>query len=567
MMKRLLLLLISVAISVATNADGIGKNEALLKAQRLMPGKRFVAADADAMAPSVPAKLKGKSQPYYIFNAVDGGFVIVSGDDRATDILGYSYQGHLDTAAMPANLRWWLQGYAREIEELEAMSLAAEQAEDKPAVTPIAPMIMTQWNQNEPYNSWCPDGSYVDYYEDGYNAANRCFAGCVATTMAQLMYYWQWPATCGALDSYEVDEHTIKGLPATTFKWDLMQNTYSRTASGDAVDAVAELMRYCGQAIQMGYGVDSSSGYVSAELLASTFQYSPNCCRLYRDNYTAIRWASIIYRELAAHRPVVYHGDSDTSAHLFLIDGCDASGLVHINWGWSGRYDGYFSLSAANPDANRSYKYNQTAFINLQPAVPGEKIRPAMQCCIDDSEETFLHYRSESATLEGTVVAQYTLEPDATQNAEIGWALYQGDTFVKVLSSKAVTISAEQQDHFLNNSSVIFDETVPAGNYLLCQIYRFEGETEWQICHPYRDYAYMLVLELTDTYFYTRPYNMLTDGITTIGYQAAENGGRNGAESVGNSAGTGSWYNLQGIQVPQPRKGLFIKDGRSILVP
>jgi hypothetical protein len=306
MMKRLLLLLISVVISVATNADGIEKNEALLKAQRLMPGKRFVAADADAMAPSVPAKLRGKSQPYYIFNAVDGGFVIVSGDDRATDILGYSYQGHLDAAAMPANLRWWLQGYAREIEELEAMSLAAEQAEDKPAVTPIAPMIMTQWNQNEPYNSWCPDGSYVDYYEDGYNAANRCFAGCVATTMAQLMYYWQWPATCGALDSYEVDEHTIKGLPATTFKWDLMQNTYSRTASGDAVDAVAELMRYCGQAIQIGYGVDNSSGSVSAELMASTFQYSPNCCRLYRDNYTAIRWASIIYRELAAHRPDDY---------------------------------------------------------------------------------------------------------------------------------------------------------------------------------------------------------------------------------------------------------------------
>lgn len=564
-MKQLALLLTGWLCAMIVCAAPIDRNAALLKAQRLMPGKQFAAGH---QARSARAKALLANEAFYIFNAADdGGFVIVSGDDRATEILGYAEHGNLDVDALPENLAWWLESYAREIGTLyNTPATTSEQVSRAPSAA-IAPMTTAQWNQSSPYYNRCPDGSYVDYDEMGYNANERCLTGCVAVAMAQAMHYWQWPVACGAMDAYDANGHTIKALPATTFKWEQMKESYGKTETGAAADAVAELMRYCGQAVQMKYGTDNSSASLHESDLINTFQYSPNCYWLMRDGYTANRWVAAIHDELVAQRPVLYRGDSETSAHIFIIDGYDGNGLFHINWGWGGQHNGYFAISALNPGTHGTYQYNQYAMIGLQPAQQGEQPVPLMQCSVSESSDTYLHYRSESYDLEGTVVAHYNLAPASPLKAEIGWALYQGDTFVQVLSSKTVTFAAQQQSHCLNGPRISFASNLPSGTYLLCQIYRFEGDTEWQLCHPYQDNPYMLVLELTDTYFYTRPYNMLTDGITTIGYQAAENGGRNGAESVGNSAGTGSWYNLQGIQVPQPRKGLFIKDGRSILVP
>jgi len=531
---------------MVANADGIDRNEALMKAQRVLPDRHFV---ADTAAPR--AKAPRTNEPYYIFNAADdGGFVIVSADDRTTEILGYALQGNLDEASLPPNLRWWLEGYARQIESLETaepMKTAARRASDKA----IAPMLTAQWNQTAPYNSWCPDGNYVDYDESGYDATHRCLAGCVATAMAEFMHYWRWPLACEALDSYAAHGHTVKELPATTFKWEQMQTTYAKTATGLSADAVAELMRYCGQAVEMQYATDESTASLTAEDMISTFHYSPNCRLLRRDSYTTSRWANIIYDELEAGRPVLYRGKNERVGHLFIVDGCDANGLFHINWGWSGQYDGFFALSVLSPGTHGTYQYDQYAFVGLQPIQENEQLLPAMQCSVSESSDLYLHSRAETYDLEGSVVAQYNLEPASTLKAEIGWALYQGDTFVQVVSNKAVTIAAQQQDHFLNNPRISFDASLPSGTYLLCQVYRFEGDTEWHLCHPYQAYPYMLVLELADTYFYMRLFDVVKDAITAI---------------AAPPAATSTWYNLQGIPLSHPRKGLYIHDHRKILV-
>ena len=548
-MKQHLLLLITLAAAMVANADGIDRNEALMKAQRVLPDRHFV---ADAAAPR--AKAPRTNEPYYIFNAADnGGFVIVSADDRATEILGYALQGNLDEASLPANLRWWLEGYARQIEALETLEDLedASAAARRAPATAIAPMLTAQWNQTAPYNSWCPDGNYVDYDESGYDATHRCLAGCVATAMAQFMHFWQWPLACEALDSYVADGHTIKALPATTFKWEQMQATYAKTAIGPSADAVAELMRYCGQAVEMQYATDESTASLTAEDMISTFHYSPNCRLLRRDSYTTSRWTDIIYDELEAGRPVLYRGKNERVGHLFIVDGCDANGLFHINWGWSGQYDGFFALSALSPGTHGTYQYDQYAFVGLQPIQENEQLLPAMQCSVSESSDLYLHSRAETYDLEGSVVAQYNLEPASTLKAEIGWALYQGDTFVQVVSNKAVTIAAQQQDHFLNNPRISFDASLPSGTYLLCQVYRFEGDTEWHLCHPYQAYPYMLVLELADTYFYMRLFDVVKDAITAI---------------AAPPAATSTWYNLQGIPLSHPRKGLYIHDHRKILV-
>ncbi len=530
----------------AASAARIDRNAALLKAQRFMPGKQLVAAGDAAAA---RARAPRKQGAFHIFNAADnGGFVIVSADDRATEILGYALQGNL---GVPPNVQWWLEGYARQIESLETaepMKTAARRASDKA----IAPMLTAQWNQTAPYNSWCPDGNYVDYDDPGYDATNRCLTGCVATAMAEFMHYWRWPLACEALDSYAAHGHTVKELPATTFKWEQMQTTYAKTATGPLADAVAELMRYCGQAMEMQYATDKSTANLTVETMISTFHYSPNCRLLRRDSYTTSRWTDIIYDELEAGRPVLYQGENERVGHLLIVDGSDGKGLFHINWGWGGQYDGFFALSALSPGTHGNYQYDQYAFVGLQPAQESEQLLPAMQCSVSESSDAYLHYRSESYDLEGSVVARYNLEPAATRKVEIGWALYQGDTFVQAVSSKAVTISAQQQSHFLNNPRVTFSSDLPSGTYLLCQIYRFEGESEWQLCHPYQDNPYMLVLELTDTYFYARLFDVVKDGINATTMEPTSNG---------------IVYDLQGRRVDGTlRKGVFIKDGHKVFV-
>lgn len=533
---------------MAANADGIDRNEAFMKAQRVLPDRHFV---ADAAAPR--AKAPRTNEPYYIFNAADnGGFVIVSADDRATEILGYALQGNLDEASLPPNVQWWLEGYARQIESLQDTEPmpATDVAERRAPATAIDPMLTTRWNQAAPYNLWCPDGNYVDYDEPGYDATNRCLTGCGATAMAQLMRYWEWPTMCNGISSYVFDNHTIKALPATTFKWYLMQDSY---ATGPSADAVAELMRYCGQAVQMKYGTGSSSSY-SDDVVAgmiSYFHYSPNCFLTWRDAYTNTHWENIIYEELTLQRPVLYGGYSSAGGHLFIIDGCDADGLCHINWGWGGRFDGFYALSALNPTTENPYQYDHHAIIGMQPIWADEQLLPTMQCSISLSAEAELHYRTELLNIQGSVVAEYNVEPTAPLTAEIGWALYLDDTFQQVLVSKNITIPTQTQEHFLNNVGVRLNDDLASGTYLLCQVYRFEGDTEWHLCYPYRTYAYMMVLELTSSYFVVRPYDKVKDAITAI---------------AAPPAATSTWYNLQGIPLSHPRKGLYIHDHRKILV-
>ncbi len=487
-MKRSLFFLISLLASVAIMAEGVSRNAALLKAQQFMPNKHFTEGPT---IPSAQAKAFKKNNAFYVFNAEgDDGFVIVSGDDRTTPILAYGEHGNLDVNQIPDNMRWWLESYVQQIEALGTTLTPAIKTTDMSKAAPITPLIQSKWNQREPYNYMCPDGNYVDYYESGYNANNRCITGCVATAMAQVMYYWQWPETCPAIDSYEYKGHTIKGLPATTFDWNTMSNTYTWGETGASANAVAKLMRYCGQAVQMQYTPQSSGANVSPAVMASIFQYSPNSSTIYRDYYSTSSWESIIYNELSELCPVLYSGKSQNGGHEFIIDGYDGNGLFHINWGWGGSPDSYYIISLADPynDSQRSYQYNQDAIIGLQPAQPGEVMRPSMYCTTNPTIFTKTYNRQSSSSnfpdveLNGYIHASYTLQPESTIDAEVGWALYKDETLIQTLSNKNISIEQYTWSSYYNNNTVSFGANMAEGAYQLNQVYRFAGETEWKRC-------------------------------------------------------------------------------------
>lgn len=364
-MKKLTFIIISLFLSLISFAGEVTEQEALQKAQKFMKGKQFKQKNLRRAATAT-------KNAYYVFNVENnGGFVIVAGDDRTREILGYSEHGNIDMKHIPCNMKWWLESYAQQIATLGSYQKPAASAVNRTQRAAVAPLITAKWNQDSPYYNWCPDGNYVDYDEEGYNTERRCLTGCVATAMAQLMYYWKWPKTCPALDSYEIDGHTIKSLPATSFKWEQMKDTYNGDETGDDAVAVAELMRYCAQAVKTSYSLWSSSANLNTSIMISTFQYSSDMKEISRDGYTSSQWDSFMYEELVAKRPVLYSGYTPNgNGHQFIIDGYDGAGLFHINWGWGGYPDTYFALSVTEGSEAPVMEYQvlQTALIGVEPS-------------------------------------------------------------------------------------------------------------------------------------------------------------------------------------------------------
>ena len=323
----------------------------------------------------------GQSSPYYIVNTKNSrGFIIVSGDDRAVPILGYTDAGSYDPDNIPSNMKAWLDFYAEEMAALaKSETTGASAKRNAPARRSIAysnisPLLKCEWNQGAPYSNMCP---VIDN--------KTCPTGCVATAIAQVMYYHRWPQ--GATTSIPANQFEYNGttwvqpeLGSTTFDWNNMLDKYGNYNSTQG-NAVAKLMLYVGQAIKSGYTPEGTgSGFASAyPALLQYFNYDVGLKRLQRSDYKIDAWESIVYNELKNNRPVPYGGSASGGGHAFVCDGyqrSDNENYFHINWGWGGWCNGYFRLSVLNPDDNTGigaatshdgYAMGQDILIGMQP--------------------------------------------------------------------------------------------------------------------------------------------------------------------------------------------------------
>lgn len=513
-MKKVLLTLLTIMVTMAVNAEKVSKQEALQKAQQFMPDKQFRETKA-----FVRGDRDESNSPFYVFNVEsDGGYVIVSGDDRTRPILGYAEQGNLEEDQMPENMKWWLDNLARQIKAIgTSLKPAALTATN---LAEIKPLIQTEWGQGAPYNNMCPDENLLDKGDKGYNAEKLCLTGCVATAMAQIMYYWKWPNECPALDSYPlgyyegnnfIEIYRVKGLPATTFKWDKMKTTYAWDETGDAADAVAELMRYCGQAGPTAYGLRGSASNMSANVMASVFNYSKNVRELDRVRYSTAQWEALVYEELKAKRPVPYGGaSSDMGGHQFIVDGYRSDGLFHFNWGWD-HIGSYSVLSVADPSVEQAvggkenenaFQYGQTAFIGMKPAEAGEVLVPVVYARLNEFLARTYSRSSANAdftdvTLDAYAIATYTVDPEKELDMQLGWGLYQDDQFIYYLGSQTKKLYMQRDNYVENNQTVSFGAGLKAGKYQLCQICRFSDNEQWQRCENYG--TNILVAEVSAT--------------------------------------------------------------------
>lgn len=336
--------------------------------------------------------------PYYVYNVRDkinpgkkNGFVIVAADMRITPVLGYSFSGEFTGQNLPPAFKAWMDNYQDQINEIirndiqpgaevselwKDLSVTAQVKSTK-SITEVLPMVNTKWSQGCDYNIYCPADTVGD--------CDRAIAGCVAVAMAQIMKYWNYPASNNPIPAYQSNQYgVISGVAETMYRWSRMSSSLRSTSLTEEKDAVSELIYHCGVSVKMDYGPRSSSASTPEKPWTDYFRYSRDMEEVYRSDYTDSEWASVLKKELQNRRPVFYVGYSDEGGHAFVCDGYQGNNCFHFNWGWGGYMDGYFYADNLTVP-KMLFGTSQRAMIGIE---PGFALEAGVATSIEAEENT-----------------------------------------------------------------------------------------------------------------------------------------------------------------------------------
>ena len=290
----------------------------------------------------------------YVFNGQEG-FVLVSAADDTRAVLGYSDNGRFDATDIPENMQFWLQMYADELARYEANKpvlkagqVALTRSKRAAATTypTIAPILgNVKWGQGTPYNNLCPTVG-----------GERSVTGCVATAISQIMYVHKYPTKGTGSKTYTSESNNLKlsvNFGATTYDWNNMLPYYYNNYNSTQANAVATLMYHVGVAADMDYDPDGSGAASSVALanLGTYFDYDKGIQTLPKDYMKEEDILNAIVADLEVGHPVYVSGATkNQEGHAFVCDGMQSDGYLHINWGWDGMSNGYFALSALDPE-------------------------------------------------------------------------------------------------------------------------------------------------------------------------------------------------------------------------
>ncbi len=366
MKKHLFALLVLVVSGIALQARPVDQETA----KRL--GQSFVKANFEFTRQSsdwdlvYTAYSENGEACYYIYNIGETGFVILSGDDNYRPIIGYSDEGTFNPNDMAPALADYLEVVRRGVMEAATkvsapFAVAADWAMLEKSGRLVsrhggredAYLVQTTWNQNYPYNYFCPEG------EGG--PGGHCYAGCVATAAAQLMKYWDHPLQGQGSHTYYPEDHPEYG-PLTvnfgqaTYDWENMPNSISANSPIEQIEAVAQLIYHVGVSVDMNYR-PTSSGAVTGKLcqtMPAYFFYTNRMDNLYREDYTHEAYMQLIIVAIDMSWPMVHRG----GGHAYVLDGYNDNDMVHFNWGWSGSSDGWFNIDEHGYTDGESVIYN-----------------------------------------------------------------------------------------------------------------------------------------------------------------------------------------------------------------
>ena len=400
-MKSKILLALCAVVSMSAHGVPRSEKEALQEAVsffRSNPSVRRAAGTSTALKYAYSAVQANGEAAFYVFNRGENeGFVMVSAESNTPTIIGYSETGRFDPEDLPAGLQAWMEEYKEEI--ARAGESAHAYAPQAGGYTPVAPLCTTQWGQGTPYNNLCP------YYTD-----KRAVTGCVATAAAQIMKYHSYPEQGIGSHSYKwanANGDSVQlsaDFGSTTYDWTHMIDSYDESATETQTNAVATLMSHCGIAVEMDYRSSNSSADSRDmnQALIERFGYDKGIRHLLKDYMGTDMLMSAISYDLQHGRPVYISAKTiDNGGHAFICDGIDSDGLLHINWGWKGKSDGYYLLSLFNPKdqgtggsaSKKAYTEKIGIYMNIRPDEGGnyvhslvcDNIRPGQEAYHRDS--------------------------------------------------------------------------------------------------------------------------------------------------------------------------------------
>ena len=316
----------------------------------------------------------------YVFRCQPKGFVIIAADDRMKPVLGYSTESNF-FEVMPDGLRTFFDNYKAGFEQMVVNDEPqTEQAladwtslektgrlVDKGNKSMVGPLLSSLWNQTDLYNNMAPEDPSSVF-------SGHCKAGCVANAMSQIMRYWEWPRT--GMGSHVYDAFSSFGdygiqsadFGASTYQFEFMPDYLDFASPQYEVDATALLEYHAGVSVDMGYGASASGAYSEdvPGALINHFRYSDDMYLQYGDDLFIDEWEDQLRTNLDGGMPLYYTAIGPGSAHAFVMDGYDDVGYFHLNWGWAGFDNGYYTIDGFYLTFY-SYPWDHNAIFNIHP--------------------------------------------------------------------------------------------------------------------------------------------------------------------------------------------------------
>ena len=519
-MKRVYLLVAVCFLATLGYAERVTETDAAQAANN------FFEMKSSASKP-ILRRVKSQSQTempsFYVYQNEGGeGWVMIAADDRVMPVLAYSRTGKFDLDNIPVNAKEWFARYDSEIrfaqqENLQADEQVRSQWSDlrqkrltvSTATEVVSALVTTTWDQAPYYNQACPNDSYLT----GNPYYGHPVTGCVATAMAQVMKYWEWPekGTGSRTYSYTNKEYKDAGYKrnwpygditasfgTTTYDWNNMPKALDASSSSTQVKAVSTLMFHCGVACKMMYGeesgavvTDAGNGMIdyfsySNEMKEGGYNWAGYNVSDYEDLYYKADWIKILKDELDARRPIIYSG----GVHCFVCDGYDSDDKFHFNWGWGGLDDGFYALTSLRPSTqygigggDYDFTSNQYALFNIRPndptvlpAADREKFDIQMNAAISMEKDSVLYKKGEIS-----VKANISNDGIADFNGNFACYLYSADsTIVRKINTITITDNTLPAGYYFETDYIKYTPTedLYPGNYFIAFVYRPNGKTE-----------------------------------------------------------------------------------------
>lgn len=400
------------------------------------------------------------------------GFVVLANDDAIEAVVGVSNKPYTNDTNINPAFQWYLRAANAAIANRIAngQHYSAAIAPAAPLPDHVDPLIETKWQQKAPFNN--------DVQKDANG--NPYLVGCVAIAMTQIMRYYKYPTKGIGSNTYSMNGETLSAdFSASPYQWDKMLSVYKKGKYTDEeAKAVSELMRQVGISVNMDYqpGFSSSNTMSAQNAFINNFGYNPNMNRYTRNYYSEQEWMDMVYKELSEQRPIYYSGNDSKgeNGHAFVIDGYNAEGKVHVNWGWGGFEDGYFDIGILTPKGNGDYSYKQDMIVGIQPEQQGAwmshlTLHYGNQLTINELSKRAISmgvaevWNVSSTPVNGTLAL--VIEGNGQQRDLVTTSYQEKDSYWRAISWPRVIIPAD----------------LPDGDYQIYLRFKDERDANWQV--------------------------------------------------------------------------------------